>query len=230
MAVSAASNPILFEDQFEVLTKDPDGKRFDKVSRFVCRSTMFDFELTLDVNIDIYPLAVRLAFASLGVSSFRFGSVGVFAANDNDREDERRASDTPPCSPPAHPLLLDKHPSNQTIKNKKQNKTKQAGDRLTVALARTIHLDGTAETGRHDASSPLVTRAASLMDGYEYVMHGRVFKYTGAGGGGGGGAGGRARVEMIASFGGLLLKLGGEAAKLQLLEVDSAVYLLVRKL
>jgi hypothetical protein len=71
------------------------------------------------------------------------------------------------------------------------------------------------------------------MDGYEYVMHGRVFKYEGAGGGGGGGGdkgGGRARVEMIASFGGLLLKLGGEAAKLQLLEVDSAVYLLVRKL
>jgi DNA-directed RNA polymerases I, II, and III subunit RPABC3 len=110
----------------------------------------------------------------------------------------------------------------------------QAGDRLTVALARTIHLDGTAESGRHDASSPLVTRAASLMDGYEYVMHGRVFKYTGGAGGGGGGGGGgaaaRARVEMVASFGGLLLKLGGEASKLQLLEVDSAVYLLVRKL
>ena len=115
------------------------------------------------------------------------------------------------------------------------NKKKQAGDRLTVALARTIHLDGTAETGRHDASSPLVTRAKSLMDDYEYVMHGRVFKYAAAGGGGGGGGGGgassrAARVEMVASFGGLLLKLGGEAAKLQLLEVDSAVYLLVRKL
>jgi hypothetical protein len=71
------------------------------------------------------------------------------------------------------------------------------------------------------------------MDGYEYVMHGRVFKYTGAGGGGGGGGGSAARaakVEMVASFGGLLLKLGGEASKLQLLEVDSAVYLLVRKL
>jgi hypothetical protein len=70
------------------------------------------------------------------------------------------------------------------------------------------------------------------MDDYEYVMHGRVFKYTGGAGGagGGGGASSRARVEMVASFGGLLLKLGGEAAKLQLLEVDSAVYLLVRKL
>jgi DNA-directed RNA polymerases I, II, and III subunit RPABC3 len=113
------------------------------------------------------------------------------------------------------------------LKNQKKPKpkTKKAGDRLTVALARTIHLDGTAETGRHDAASPLVTRASSLMDGYEYVMHGRVFKYAGAGG-----TTGRARVEMIASFGGLLLKLGGEAAKLQLLEVDSAVYLLVRKL
>lgn len=109
--------------------------------------------------------------------------------------------------------------------NKTHKNATKAGDRLTVALARTIHLDGTAETGRHDASSPLVTRAASLMDGYEYVMHGRVFKYAGAGG-----TSGRARVEMIASFGGLLLKLGGEAAKLQLLEVDSAVYLLVRKL
>lgn len=69
------------------------------------------------------------------------------------------------------------------------------------------------------------------MDDYEYVMHGRVFKYADSGGGGGGGSSSsRARVEMVASFGGLLLKLGGEAAKLQLLEVDAAVYLLVRKL
>lgn len=64
MAVAAPSNPILFEDQFEVLQKDPDGKRFDKVSRFVCRSTMFDFELTFDVNIDVYPLAVRLSLSA----------------------------------------------------------------------------------------------------------------------------------------------------------------------
>lgn len=133
----------------------------------------------------------------------------------------------------SHPFHRRKNPAKKRAKtNTKRTKKQQAGDRLTVALARTIHLDGTAETGRHDASSPLVTRAKSLMDDYEYVMHGRVFKYAAAGGGGGGGGASSraARVEMVASFGGLLLKLGGEAAKLQLLEVDSAVYLLVRKL
>ena len=75
----------------------------------------------------------------------------------------------------------------------------------------------------------------SLLDDYEYAMHGRVFRYTdeggGGGGAGGGGTGGGAvKVTALASFGGLLMKLSGDPAKLRVLEVDAPVYLLMRKI
>lgn len=71
-----------------------------------------------------------------------------------------------------------------------------------------------------------MTGAPSLLDDFEYVMHGLVYKYAPDSGRGGGGG---ARVCVYASFGGLLLKLKGDPAKLAVLEVDSKVYLLLRK-
>lgn len=78
---------LLFEDIFEVLDKDPDGKHFDKglasssrprsvvtgkilehafvapvtplrcaVSRFKCRSDLYEMDLLIDINVDIYPM------------------------------------------------------------------------------------------------------------------------------------------------------------------------------
>lgn len=49
-------------------------------------------------------------------------------------------------------------------------------DRLTLALAKTLDLTGQADSGVYD---PLLGTPAkpSLMDKYEYVMHGKVFKY-----------------------------------------------------
>ena len=41
-----------------MIDKDPDGKKFDKVSRFRCRSVQFEAELMIDINIDIYKLDV----------------------------------------------------------------------------------------------------------------------------------------------------------------------------
>eukprot|EP00241_Pyramimonas_parkeae_P020253 CAMPEP_0114299246 /NCGR_PEP_ID=MMETSP0059-20121206/12866_1 /TAXON_ID=36894 /ORGANISM="Pyramimonas parkeae, Strain CCMP726" /LENGTH=149 /DNA_ID=CAMNT_0001421695 /DNA_START=45 /DNA_END=494 /DNA_ORIENTATION=+ len=52
---STLGSPII-EDVFEVLEQDPDGQKFMKVSRFHCKSEYFEFELCLDVNIDVYPL------------------------------------------------------------------------------------------------------------------------------------------------------------------------------
>lgn len=49
---------VLFEDVFEILEKDPAGKRFDRVSRFKARSDTYQMDLNLDVNIEIYPLEV----------------------------------------------------------------------------------------------------------------------------------------------------------------------------
>lgn len=51
----------------------------------------------------------------------------------------------------------------------------------------------------------------------------QVYKYKDAS------VGGATKVEVYASFGGLLMLLVGDPAKLQDLEVDAGVYLLVRK-
>ncbi|QDZ22892.1 DNA-directed RNA polymerase [Chloropicon primus] len=49
---------VQFEDDFEINEKDPDGKKFDRVSRYICQSDLYDMNLTLDVNTEIYPLSV----------------------------------------------------------------------------------------------------------------------------------------------------------------------------
>lgn len=117
---------IILDDVFEVLQKDPDGKKFDRgeqhahccspdpdycqpgpwlaalalskfigqcmhwlvraslhgqltitttpaccccsaaVSRFICRSELYEFDLALDINIDIYPLRVSAQLTGAG--------------------------------------------------------------------------------------------------------------------------------------------------------------------
>ena len=52
---------VAYEDLFEVIDRDADGKKFDKVSRFRCRS-QFEAELQIDINVDIYNLEVRPDF------------------------------------------------------------------------------------------------------------------------------------------------------------------------
>ena len=60
MAPAVAGGVVAYEDIFEVIDRDPDGKKFDKVSRFRCRS-QFEAELQIDINVDIYNLEVRIA-------------------------------------------------------------------------------------------------------------------------------------------------------------------------
>ena len=52
----------------------------------------------------------------------------------------------------------------------------------------------------------------------------KVFKY------GDSSSGGATKLEIYFSFGGLLMKLVGDPSKLKVIEVDSPVYLLIRKL
>lgn len=56
------ADTLLFEDIFSITQLDPDGKKFDKVSRIVAHSEQFDMDVLLDVNIDIYPLHVGEKF------------------------------------------------------------------------------------------------------------------------------------------------------------------------
>ncbi|KAG9141039.1 hypothetical protein Leryth_012622 [Lithospermum erythrorhizon] len=48
----------LFEDIFHVDQLDPDGRKFDKVTRIEARSDQFDMLMHLDINNEIYPMRV----------------------------------------------------------------------------------------------------------------------------------------------------------------------------
>ena len=67
------------------------------------------------------------------------------------------------------------------------------------------------------------TGVKTLMDAYDYVMYGKIFKYKDSS------KGGSIKVEVYISFGGLLMQLIGDPKKLETLEVDNNVYLLMRK-
>lgn len=141
----------LFEERFNVLDKDPEGKKFDRVSRFLCKSDgVTETDLEVDINVDVYKLKV--------------------------------------------------------------------GDKITVALASTLDLAGTADDGKFDQSG-----RKTLADKYDYVMYGTLFKYADDH------SSGSHKVELYASFGGLLMLLKGDPANLQGIDVDMNVFLLVRK-
>lgn len=61
------STGILFDDMFLVKDVDPDGKKFDRVSRLFCDSESFKMELILDINTQ---LLVFLLLYSLSVFHF----------------------------------------------------------------------------------------------------------------------------------------------------------------
>ncbi|CAO1637326.1 unnamed protein product [Sympodiomycopsis kandeliae] len=64
----------LFDAQFQVKAIDPDGKKFDRVSRIVASSTTLDMDLSLDVATDIYPVTPSQSFSLQLVSSLHSNS------------------------------------------------------------------------------------------------------------------------------------------------------------
>ena len=91
----------------------------------------------------------------------------------------------------------------------------KAGDRVAIEFASTLSLDGTPDDGNYNPSNgPL------LSDSYDYVMHGRVFSIKHVEG---------QKIEIMASFGGLLLKAVGEQAQFESLFVDMMFFILLRK-
>ncbi|KAI5073607.1 hypothetical protein GOP47_0011620 [Adiantum capillus-veneris] len=141
---------LLFEDIFTIVAMDPDGKKFDKVSRIEARSEQFDMHMLLDVNTEIYPL--------------------------------------------------------------------QVDDKFTMALSSTLSLDGTPDDATFDQSG-----RKSLADKYEYVMYGKLYKFSDQE------SGGSVKIEVYVSFGGLLMLLKGDPSNLGNLMMDQRLYLLMRK-
>jgi DNA-directed RNA polymerase I, II, and III subunit RPABC3 len=92
----------------------------------------------------------------------------------------------------------------------------ELGERFTFALASTLSLDGAPDTGAYDQSNQ-----SSLLDQYEYAMYGKIYKWKQEKP--------KEAVEVYVSFGGLLMRLRGDSRHLQKLQLDSRIYLLMRK-
>ncbi|KAK1223814.1 DNA-directed RNA polymerases I, II, and III subunit RPABC3 [Marasmius sp. AFHP31] len=88
--MSSTSSNIVFDDIFTTSAIDKEGKKFDRVSRLYAHSKNYDMDLTLDYNIELFPLQSNQNFAlALASSLVRGGPSG--GANDNaDDEDKER--------------------------------------------------------------------------------------------------------------------------------------------
>ncbi|GJE98068.1 RNA polymerase Rpb8 [Phanerochaete sordida] len=66
--MSSNTSNIVFDDIFTLTAIDKEGKKFDRVSRLYAHSKNYDMDLTLDYNIELFPLEqgqqVALALAT----------------------------------------------------------------------------------------------------------------------------------------------------------------------
>ncbi|XP_048191818.1 DNA-directed RNA polymerases I, II, and III subunit RPABC3-like isoform X2 [Perognathus longimembris pacificus] len=96
------------------------------------------------------------------------------------------------------------------------------GDKFRLVIASTLYEDGTLDDGEYNPTDDRPSRA----DQFEYVMYGKVYRIEGdetsmeA----------ATRLSAYVSYGGLLMRLHGDANNLHGFEVDSRVYLLMKKM
>lgn len=144
---------VLFEDIFDVKDVDPEGKKFDRVSRLHCDSESFKMDLILDVNTQLYPM--------------------------------------------------------------------ELGDKFRLVLATTLHEDGAPDDGEFN---PLWEQQPSRADQFEYVMYGKIYRIEGDE------SDVASRLSAYVSYGGLLMRLQGDANNLHGMTIDQNIYLLMKKL
>ena len=93
----------------------------------------------------------------------------------------------------------------------------EEGDKLTVALATSLSVDGVSEAKAIDYARGA---KASLLDQFDYAMHGTVYKFQHVK---------DTKVEVYVSHGGLLARFRGDQRHLKKLKVDAEVCTLLRK-
>ncbi|WVZ78715.1 hypothetical protein U9M48_026378 [Paspalum notatum var. saurae] len=140
----------LFNDTFTVTRLDPDGKKFDRVTRIEAHSDQMYMQL--DVATEVYPMRVN--------------------------------------------------------------------EKFNMVLVSTLNLDGTPDTGYYTQAG-----RKTLADQYDYVMHGKLYKISEDTSK----DSSSAKVEMYASFGGLLMMLRGDHSSAANFELDQRLFLLIKK-
>merc|ERR1712055_8249 len=98
----------------------------------------------------------------------------------------------------------------------------ELGDKFRLVLATTLREDGFPDSGDWN---PIDT-GPSRADSFEYVMHGKIYRIEGDDSTSGAAGG---RLSAYVSYGGLLMRLQGDANNLHGFEVDHHVYLLMKK-
>ena len=226
------ASALIFEDIFEVGALDPDGKKFVKGKR---RELQREGTKRKDFAIHHHqPPPFRRRPSTSPPSAFSTFSLGALTPE---------SSPSSPRNPPI-PFTTttvsriegrsDLYEMDLTLDVAVDVYPLAVGDKLSLALAGTLALDGGPTEPFFGAAAQ--GGRASLADAYEYVAHGTVFKLRDAAGSGAGAAGGAGaaapavgRCEALVSFGGLLMRLAGDGVKLGGLRVGDGVYLLMRK-
>ncbi|KAJ3883048.1 hypothetical protein F5051DRAFT_343508 [Lentinula edodes] len=88
--MTSVSSNVVFDDIFNISSIDKEGKKFDRVSRLYAHSKNYDMDLTLDYNIELFPLAVNQNFALALASSLARGPP---TTNPDANEDEDKDRD-----------------------------------------------------------------------------------------------------------------------------------------
>jgi len=89
-----------------------------------------------------------------------------------------------------------------------------------MVIATSLREDGVPDDGEYDPTESGPSRA----DNFEYVMYGKVYRIEGND------YEANSTLAAYVSFGGLLMRLQGEAANLHGFEMDTHVYLFMKKL
>ncbi|KEF52935.1 DNA-directed RNA polymerase I, II, and III subunit RPABC3 [Exophiala aquamarina CBS 119918] len=90
-------------------------------------------------------------------------------------------------------------------------------DRMTVALALSLNLDGSKDDGK--GWREVGRGEQTLADEFDYVCHGKIYRFE---------EGNGENIKVYVSFGGLLLYMDGPYSLLNALRIDY-VYLLMKK-
>jgi len=98
------------------------------------------------------------------------------------------------------------------------------GDKFRLVLATTLNEDGRPNDTEYN---PLWETQPSRADQFDYVMYGKVYRIEGDENISDVSI---PRVSAYASFGGLLMRLQGDANNLQGMKIDQNIYLLLKKL
>lgn len=92
--MSAPAANIVFDDIFTISDIDKEGKKFDRVSRLYAHSKNYDMDLTLDYNVELFPLEKDQSFAlALASSLARGGAPGSSGADGAQEEADDKERD-----------------------------------------------------------------------------------------------------------------------------------------